>query len=123
MPESIDNPDEREKPPFFDSKKEAESSFWRLKRASDEWRENRVKRVIAQEEEGLLITLGRVVYISACILFDGLILSEIPVMMGRTTFSWMIFFFILFWVVRIQRSLYSNWFTVDISRIDFNRIR
>ena len=47
-----------------------------------------MKRVMAQEEESLLATLGRVAYISACIMFDGLILTEIPVRMGKTAFSW-----------------------------------
>ena len=121
MTESIDGTDDREKPPFFDSKKEAESSFWRLKRASDDWRENRLKRVMAQEEEGLLTTLGRVVYISACILFDGLFLSEIAVRMGRTSLSWFIFLLLLVAVIRFQRRLYANWFAVDISQIDFDR--
>jgi len=121
MPESIQSPDDQETPPHFDGKKEAEASFWRLKRASDEWRENRVKRVMAQENESLLTTLGRVVYISACILFDGLILTEIPVRLGRTTFSWLIFLLVLVGAVRIQRRLYQNWFAVDISQIDFNR--
>ena len=123
MSESIESPDDREKPPFFDSKKEAESSFWRLKRASDDWRENRLKRVFAQEEEDFLTTLGRVVYISACILFDGIFLSEIPVRMGKTTFSWLIFFLVLVVVIRFQRRLYANWFSVDISQIDFDRAR
>ena len=123
MVDTTDIPDDREKPPFFDSRDEAESSFWRLKRASDEWRENRLKRVMAQEEEGLFTTLGRVAYISTCILFDGLVLSEIPVRMGRTSFSWLAYIFILVIAIRLQRRLYSDWFAVDISQIDFNRPR
>ncbi len=123
MVDTTDIPDDREKPPFFDSRDEAESSFWRLKRASDEWRENRLKRVMAQEEEGLFTTLGRVTYISTCILFDGLVLSEIPVRMGRTSFSWLVYIFILVIAIRLQRRLYSDWFAVDISQIDFNRPR
>ncbi len=121
MAESIGDSDDREKPPFCDSRQEAESSFWRLKSASDEWRENRLKRVMAQEEEGLASTLGRVVYISTCILFDGLILSEIPVRMGRTSFSWLVYILILVMAIRLQRRLYAEWFAVDISQIDFDR--
>jgi hypothetical protein len=123
MVDTTDIPDDREKPPFFDSRDEAESSFWRLKRASDEWRENRLKRVMAQEEEGLFTTLGRVAYISTCILFDGLVLSEIPVRMGRTSFSWLVYLFVLVMAIRLQRRLYADWFAVDISQIDFNRPR
>ena len=124
MPRSTGNPDdESETPPFYDRRKEAESSFWRLKKASDTSRENRVKTVLAQEEESLLATLGRVTYISVCILFDGLILTEIPVRMGKTAFSWIIFLIILWVAIRIQRKLYDNWLAIDISQIDFDRPR
>ena len=122
MPRSTGNPDdESETPPFYDRREEAESSFWRLKKASDASRENRVKAVLAQEEESLLATLGRVAYISVCILFDGLILTEIPVRMGKTAFSWIIFLIILWAAIRIQRQLYDNWLAIDISQIDFDR--
>jgi hypothetical protein len=121
MPRDIDSPDDREKPPFFDRKKETETSFWRLKRASDGWRENRLKRVMAQEEESLLTTLGRVSYICACLYFDGVILTEIPVSMGKTTFSWFLYFFVLAVAFSLQSRLYSRWFVVDIRQIDFNR--
>ena len=77
-------------PPMLSKEEETEAAFWRLKRASDEWREDRVKRVLAQEGESPLRTLGRVLYVSACVLFDGLILTEIPVRMGKTTFSWLL---------------------------------
>ena len=82
-------------PPMFDKKEEAEAAFWRLKKASDKSREERVKRVLAQEGEGLLTTLGRVVYISACMLFDGLVLIEIPVSMGRTLAAWSLYVVLL----------------------------
>ncbi|MFL2975702.1 MAG: hypothetical protein ACJZ42_05260 [Candidatus Thalassarchaeaceae archaeon] len=124
MPRSTGNPDdESETPPFYDRRKEAESSFWRLKKASDASRENRVKTVLAQEEESLLATLGRVAYISVCILFDGLILTEIPVRMGKTVFSWILFLIILLAAIRIQRQLYDKWLAIDISQIDFDRTR
>jgi hypothetical protein len=124
MPRSTGNPDdESETPPFYDRREEAESSFWRLKKASDASRENRVKAVLAQEEESLLATLGRVAYISVCILFDGIILTEIPVRMGKTAFSWIIFLIILWAAIRIQRQIYDNWLAIDISQIDFDRPR
>jgi len=107
--------------PILDKKEEREAAFWRLKKASDEWREDRVKRVLAQEGESVFTTLGRVVYLSCCLLFDGLILTQIPVSMGKTALSWVIFVFILVPVVKLQRDYYDKWFSVDISQIDFDR--
>ena len=108
-------------PPMFDEKEEAEAAFWRLKKASDEWREERVKRVLAQEGEGILTTLGRVVYISACILFDGVVLVQVPVSMGRTLAAWSLFVVLLAATIKLQRDLYEKWFDVDISQMDFDQ--
>ena len=108
-------------PPMFDKKEEAEAAFWRLKKASDKSREERVKRVLAQESEGLLTTLGRVVDISACILFDGLVLTEIPVSMGRTLAAWTLYVVLLVAAIKLQRDLYDKWFDVNISEMDFNQ--
>ena len=108
-------------PPMFDKKEEAEAAFWRLKKASDKSREERVKRVMAQEGEGLLTTFGRVVYISACILFDGLVLMEIPVSMGRTLAAWSLYVVLLVVAIKLQRDLYDKWFDVDISQMDFDQ--
>ena len=108
-------------PPMFDKKEEAEAAFWRLKKASDKSREERVKRVLAQEGEGLLTTLGRVVYISACMLFDGLVLIEIPVSMGRTLAAWSLYVVLLVVAIKLQRALYGKWFDVDISQMDFDQ--
>ena len=108
-------------PPMFDKKEEAEAAFWRLKKASDKSREERVKRVLAQESEGILTTLGRVVYISACILFDGLVLMEIPVSMGKTLAAWALYVVLLVAAIKLQRDLYSKGFDVDISEMDFDQ--
>ena len=108
-------------PPMFDKKEEAEAAFWRLKKASDKSREERVKRVLAQEGEGLLTTFGRVVYISACIVFDGLVLTEIPVSMGRDLAAWSLYVVLLVAAIKLQRDLYDKWFDVDISEMDFDR--
>ena len=108
-------------PPMFDKKEEAEAAFWRLKKASDKSREERGKRVMAQEGEGLLTTFGRVVYISACILFDGLVLMEIPVSMGRTLAAWSLYVVLLVVAIKLQRDLYDKWFDVDISQMDFDQ--
>ena len=114
--ETVENP-----PPMFDNKEEAEAAFWRLKKASDKSREERVKRVLAQESEGILTTLGRVVYISACILFDGLVLMEIPVSMGKTLVAWSLYVVLLVAAIKLQYDLYEKWFNVDISEMDFNQ--
>ena len=108
-------------PPMFDKKEETEAAFWRLKKASDKSREERVKRVLAQEGEGILTTLGRVVYISACMLFDGLVLLEIPVSMGRTLAAWSLYVVLLVVAIKLQRDLYEKWFDVDISQMDFDQ--
>ena len=108
-------------PPMFDKKEETEAAFWRLKKASDKSREERVKRVLAQEGEGLLTTLGRVVYISTCMLFDGVVLLEVPVSMGRTLAAWSLYVVLLVVAIKLQRDLYEKWFDVDISQMDFDQ--
>ena len=108
------------KPPeFIDKEKEAEAAFWRLKRAADLWRENRVKRILAQEGESIFRTLGRVLYIISCIIFDGLILIELPIYMGRSAAAWTIYILLLIFAVRLQYEYYKKWFEVDISQIEF----
>ena len=114
--ERLENP-----PPMFDKKEESEAAFWRLKKASDKSREERVKRVLAQEGEGLLTTSGRVVYISACILLDGVFLMEIPVSMGKTLAAWSLYVVLLVAAIKLQRDLYDKWFDVDISEMDFDQ--
>jgi hypothetical protein len=114
--ERLENP-----PPMFDKKEEAEAAFWRLKKASDKSREERVKRVLAQESEGILTTLGRVMYISTCILFDGLVLMEIPVSMGKTLVAWSLYTVLLVAAIKLQYNLYEKWFDVDISEMDFDQ--
>ena len=106
---------------FIDKEEEAEAAFWRLKRAADRWRENRVKRVLAQEGESIIVTLGRVFYAVLCILFDGLVLVELPIIMGRTAVAWAFYLVLLVIVVRIQYDYYEKWFSVDITQIDFDQ--
>ena len=108
-------------PAFIDKQEEAEAAFWRLKRSADKWRENRVKRVLAQEGESIFMTLGRVVYAVICILFDGLVLVELPIMMGRTAAAWTLYLVLVAIVVKVQYDYYQKWFSVDISQIDFDR--
>ncbi len=114
--------DAPESPPaFIDKDQEEEAAFWRLKRAADRWRENRVKRVLAQEGESLSLTFGRVLYAVVCIIFDGLILVELPILMGRTAAAWTLYIIVLILIIRLQYDYYQKWFSVDISQIDFDR--
>jgi len=106
---------------FIDKNQEAEAAFWRLKKAADRWRENRVKRVLAQEGESISLTIGRVVYAVLCILFDGLIMIELPILMGRTAAAWSLYLILLIIIVRVQYDYYQKWFSVDITQIDFDQ--
>jgi len=108
-------------PPMFDKKVEADAAFWRLKEASDEWREERIKRVLAQEGESILITLGRVIFITVCILIDGVVLTEVPISMGKTLAAWSLYLVLLMAAIKLQRDLYEKWFSVDINQINFDR--
>jgi|TARA_B100002052_G_scaffold116797_1_gene107466 hypothetical protein len=121
MPEdSLSTSEVEIKPPeFIDKEEEAEAAFWRLKRAADLWRENRVKRILAQEGESIFRTLGRILYIISCIIFDGLILIELPIYMGRSAAAWTIYILLLIFAVRLQYQYYKKWFEVDISQIEF----
>ncbi len=110
---------EIEPPKFIDKEEEAEAAFWRLKRAADLWRENRVKRILAQEGESVFRSVGRVLYIISCIIFDGLILIELPIYMGRSAAAWTIYILLLIFAVRLQYDYYKKWFEVDISQIEF----
>ena len=106
---------------FIDKSEEAEAAFWRLKRAADRWREDRIRGVLAQEGERLHITLGRVLYLIGCILFDGLILTEIPLRLGKTIAAWALFGVALGFAIMLQRRFYDDWFAVDISQIDLDQ--
>jgi hypothetical protein len=110
-------------PGFIDKSGESKAAFWRLKRAADRRRENRIKWVLAQEGEPLLHTLGRSLYISGCILFDGLILTEVLFITGKTTLSWVLYGTLLGFAVYFQRRMYDRLFSLDISRIDFDSSR
>ena len=101
------------------AEEEAEAAFWRLKRAADAWREKRVKRVLAQEGESVFRTFGRVLYVGLCIIFDGLILIELPILMGRSAVAWTLYIILLIFVVRLQNDFYKKRFEVDISQIEF----
>ena len=121
MPEDSQSPleVEIEPPEFIVKREEEEAAFWRLKRAADTWRENRLKRVLAQEGESIFLTLGRVLYLICCIIFDGLIMVELPIYMSRTSAAWTIYILLLIFTVRLQYEYYKKWFDVDISQIEF----
>ena len=87
-----------------------ERAFSRLKSAADKRREYRVNSILSQEGEGITKTLGRILFLSACIIFDGLILTEIIVYLGRTIIAWLLFGIILAAAIFLQSRLYSAWF-------------
>lgn len=100
---------------FIDKKEDSEDSFRRLKKAFDKWRENRVDRILAQEGESVWRTLGRPLFLSGCILFDGPVMLEIVRLGGRAVWAWIAYFTTLYFVVRFQKKIYDRTFSVDIS--------
>ena len=62
---------------------------------------------------------GPALYVITCILFDGLILIELPIYLGRTAVAWTLYILILIFAVRFQNEYYKKWFEVDISQIEF----
>ena len=103
---------------YLTKREQKENALWRIKHAADERRQDRMDRILAQEGESLVKTLGRVVYVSACILFDGLVLTEIIVRLDSTAFAWAAFGVTLGFAVMVQRNLYDEWFADDISQIE-----
>ena len=105
---------------FIDKKSQQEESLWRIKKASDLRRHKRVQSIVGQQFEGWKVTLGRPLYLIFCILFDGLILTEIPIRLGRTVPSWILFGVILGYAVMLQKQYYDQWFDVDLTGLDMN---
>ena len=105
---------------FIDMKGESEASFRRLKKAFDKWRGNRVNGILAQEGESIWRTLGRPLFLSGCILFDGPVMLEIVRLGDRAAWSWIAYFAALYFVVSIQKKTYDQNFSVDISQFSFN---
>jgi hypothetical protein len=105
---------------FIDKKAGRDAAFWRLKRASDKRRHKRVQSIVGQQSEGWRVTLGRPLYLCLCILFDGLILTEIPIRLGKSMFSWILFGVILGYIIIIQKQYYDEWFDVDLTDLDVN---
>jgi hypothetical protein len=54
-------------------------------------------------------------------LFDGLVLMEIPVSMGKTLVAWSLYTVLLVAAIKLQYDLYEKWFNVDISEMDFDQ--
>ncbi|MEK9805793.1 MAG: hypothetical protein VW551_05830 [Euryarchaeota archaeon] len=108
--------------PFLDGKENAEDTFWRLKKASDKRRQDRVKRILAQEDEKIFLTLYRMFFLSFCIIFNGIVLIQIPVSLGKSIGAWALYAMMLFFVIQFQSNLYKKWFEVDISQIEFETL-
>ena len=105
---------------FIDKKEESEASFWRLKKAFDKWRENRVNAILAQEGESLWRTLGRPLFVSGCILFNGPVMLEIVRWGDRAARAWITYFVSLYFVIGLQRRTFDQIFSVDISQYSFD---
>jgi hypothetical protein len=105
---------------FIEKKEESEASFWRLKKAFDNWRENRVNAILAQEGESVWRTLGRPLFASGCILFDGPVMLEIVRLGDRAAWAWLTYFVALYFVIGIQKKTYDQIFSVDINQYSFD---
>lgn len=103
---------------FLSRGEQRQRALERIKAAADQRRHDRAQKILAQEGESLAITIGRVVYVSACMLFDGLILTEIIVYLGRTASAWAAFFLVLALAVKLQMALYDRFFSVDITNLE-----
>jgi hypothetical protein len=99
---------------FIDNKSNSESAFWRLKKASDERRDFRINKILAQENESLFTTLGRMLYISSCMLFDILVLGEIILYFENYYTGVLIFGAILTLAILIQKNIYGRLFSIQI---------
>ena len=75
--------------------------------------------MLAQEQERLFTTLGRMSFLTICILFDGVFLLQIPVTLGKSFEAWVVYLMLLYGVIRVQRKLYQRWFALDISQVHF----
>ena len=103
---------------YLTRREQKEGALRRLKQAFDTNRRVRKDKILAQEGESLVKTIGRMVYVSACILFDGLVLTEIIVRLDRTVFAWFVFAVVLGFAIVVQRNQYDEWFAVDISQFE-----
>ena len=72
-----------------------------------------------KEGESIFLTFGRIMYVISCIIFDGLILIELPIYMGRSAAAWTIYILLLIFAVRLEYEYYKKWFEVDINQIEF----
>tara|TARA_B110000881_G_scaffold220398_1_gene245402 strand:+ start:3293 stop:3646 length:354 start_codon:yes stop_codon:yes gene_type:complete len=108
-------------PIFIDHRKNKIDAIHRLKDFFDKRREIRTKSILAQEGESLRLTIGRVFYLSFCILFDILILPEILFYFDKSVFAWFIFGVILTFFIYIQKNFYEKNFTTDFREINFNQ--
>ena len=99
IPSSLDNDS------FIAPVEQRERALSRLKLAADKRRHYRVSSILSQEGEGILKTIGRVIFLTACIIIDGLFLTEIIVYLGRTIIAWLFFIIVLILAIYLQLSL------------------
>lgn len=68
-----------------------------------------MRRVREQQGEPWRRSLLRVAYLTACVLFDGVVLTELPRALGRTPLAWGAFAIALLGAVALQVAGYRRW--------------
>jgi hypothetical protein len=105
-------PDE-DRPDWVEGSEGRRSALVRVIDRSADRRRKRVAGILAQEAEPWSHLFKRTSYLILCILFDGLILTEIPERLGGKLGDWIFYFILLFFVVRWQMAMYDKWFKQD----------
>tara|TARA_B100000959_G_C14831145_1_gene561951 strand:- start:32 stop:436 length:405 start_codon:yes stop_codon:yes gene_type:complete len=109
----IDKSSSLENEAFLAPSQQRDRAFARLKSATDKRRVYRINKVASQQGEGIIRTISRIFFLSACVIFDGLVLTEIIVMLDKTIFAWITFAIVLSLTVFLQSRAYSAWFDND----------
>lgn len=104
---------EEDRPDWVERSEGQKSALARVIDRSIDRRRKRVAGILAQEAEPWSVLFKRVGYIVLCILFDGLVLTEIPIQLGGEIGDWVFYLILLFFVLRWQRELYESWYSQD----------
>lgn len=97
-------------PNFEEVEKSSENAILRLKKIADENRERRISSIIESADQPFYVEVLRILYLTICILFDGILLLEIPIELGRTVTSWVVFCIILYIAINLQARVYRIFF-------------
>jgi hypothetical protein len=102
-----------DRPDWVEGQEGRRSALVRVIDRSADRRRKRVAGILAQEAEPWSHLFKRTTFLLVCILFDGLILTEIPERLGGKIGDWLFYFILLFFVIRWQMSMYDRWFKQD----------